>query len=450
MVKCYTSATPSGDERSETVTYHRRILDNLIDELIVSLPAISIEGPRGIGKTTTAEQRAATSWRLDDPEQVEALRADPRLLVGQSPPILVDEWQVEPPIWDRIRRIVDDDPVPGQFLLTGSALPLKRPTHTGAGRIASLPMRPLTLAERWDTPDCSSPTISLAGLLRADGQAIAGNSTLGLQRYVDEIVASGLPTIRQLTRRAREVALRSYCDNAMTSDFESIGYSTRLPATMRRWAAAYAAATGTTTSWSKINRAASPGDNEAANHQTAAQFREALTAIHLLDDIPAWLPSLNLLGELAQGAKHYLCDPALAVALLGVTPERLISGGNAGIAIPRDGTLLGALFESLAALSIRVYAEAADARVHHMRVRNGRHEVDFIVEGPDQSIVAIEVKLAATVDDRDVRHLNWLDEHLRTKESHPGLTDRVVLTTGQLAYRRTDGVAVIPLAVLGP
>lgn len=435
------------------MTYHRRIIDDVLDELMTSLPAILIDGPRGIGKTTTAVERAATVWRLDVPTERKILAADPDRVGAGDIPIVVDEWQAEPSVWDRVRRAVDLDPRPGRFLLTGSALPAERPVHSGAARIVTMRMRPLALAERWDAPDLTSPTVSLAALLGAEtgdtGGSVDGETAVGLDRYVDEIVRSGLPSLRQLPTRALDLALSGYVENALSSDFEAAGYVTRIPDRLRRWTAAYAAATATTTSWTKIGHAAEAG-GAPVGQQTAAQFREALTAVRLLDDVPAWLPSLNLLANLARAPKHFLADPALAVSLLGVSRERLLSGADVNPTIVRDGTLLGALFESLVALCLQVYATAADARLGHLRVRNGRHEVDFIIEGRDRSIVAVEVKLAADVTDRDVRHLNWLDDHLRTNENHRSLAAKVVVTTGRHAYRRDDGVLVVPLALLGP
>ena len=431
--------------------YHRRIVDDLLDDVEKSLAAISLEGPRGIGKTTTALERTVTAWRLDDPAELEIMRAAPERLDTSDTPVLIDEWQVEPSVWDRVRRLVDEDSTAGRFWLTGSALPLQRPTHSGAGRIVSIRMRPLTLVERWDAPDLLEPTVSLSELLTGSRPSIEGETLVGLERYVEEIATSGLPSIRSATGRANRLALASYVEAALTSDFEAVGYKTRVPAALRRWAAAYAAATSTTASWRKINKAAEPGEDDVVSAPTAAQFREALLAIGLLDDLPAWSPSLNLLSELAQSPKHHLADPALAVALTNVSPGRLLGDGGPRSPTIRDGTFLGSLFESLATLSVRVYAEAAEATTGHLRVRNGRHEVDLVVEGRDSAVVAIEVKLSATVDDRDVKHLLWLDRQLRQRETaHPGLADMVVLTTGKRAYRRADGVAVVPLALLGP
>jgi predicted AAA+ superfamily ATPase len=160
--------------------------------------------------------------------------------------------------------------------------------------------------------------------------------------------------------------------------------------------------------------------------------------------VPAWLPSRNHLNRLAQAPKHHLADPALAARILGLDADALLSGEEAGPQIPRDGTLLGHLFESLVTLSVRVYAQAAEARVKHLRLHGGQREIDLIVERADQRVLAIEVKLSGTVTDDDVKHLHWLREQIGDD-----LLDAVVINTGPQAYRRKDGVAVVPAALLG-
>ncbi len=174
-------------------------------------------------------------------------------------------------------------------------------------------------------------------------------------------------------------------------------------------------------------------------------WRDILTRLWLLDPIPAWPPTNNRFKELATADKHQLADPALAARLLNVTADKLIVGESAGPRMPRDGTLLGALFESLVALNLRVYAQATEAEVRHMRTHRGEHEVDFIVTGPDGGVVAVEVKLSATADEGDLSHLHWLAAHLGDD-----LRDAVLVNTGTYAYRRPDGLAVVPAALLGP
>jgi predicted AAA+ superfamily ATPase len=160
--------------------------------------------------------------------------------------------------------------------------------------------------------------------------------------------------------------------------------------------------------------------------------------------VPAWAPAFAPLQRLTHAPKHHLVDPALAARLVGIDAAGLLLGGG-GTVSPATGTWLGALFESLVTQSVRTYSEAGEARVGHLRTKNTEREIDLIVERGDGGVIAIEVKLAATVDDRDVRHLNWLHERLGDR-----VIDRIVITTGEFAYRRSDGVAVVPLALLGP
>lgn len=173
--------------------------------------------------------------------------------------------------------------------------------------------------------------------------------------------------------------------------------------------------------------------------------RDVLERLWILDPVTAWMPTRNPITRLTRSPKHHLVDPALAARLLGIGAEALLGGEEAGPPVPRDGTLLGHLFESLVTLSVRVYAQAAEAKVGHLRTAGGQQEVDLVVEREDQRVVAVEVKLSRTVDDADVRHLHWLRERLGGD-----LLDAVVVTTGPEAYRRPDGVAVVPAALLGP
>jgi uncharacterized protein len=424
-----------------TTSYRRRVLDEELDAVIDALPAIAIEGPKGVGKTRTALQRARTVHRLDDRAVFAVAEADPERLLQGERTILFDEWQRLPLVWDLVRRAVDDGAVPGSFLLTGSASPDPPPTHSGAGRIVSLRMRPLSMSERVD-----GQTVSLAELLTGSRPRIAGVSELGLDDYVEEILASGLPGIRGLTGRARRLQLDGYLDRIVDREIpDETGTTIRNPAALRRWMAAYAAASSTITSFEKIRDAASAGHDNPPAKITAQVYRDALKRIWILDEIPAWIPANNPLNELGQAPKHQLADPALAARLLGVDAAALLAGESPGPSIPRDGTLLGALFESLVALSVRIYSGYNDARIGHLRTARGRQEIDLIVERDDGRIVAIEVQLARTVEDRDVRHLAWLEGRVGDR-----LLDSVVVTTGPTAYRRADGVAVIPLALLGP
>ncbi len=419
--------------------YHPRIVDRELDELISDLPAIAIEGAKGVGKTATASRRASTVRALDDPTQRSVVRADPRRVVEGIPPVLVDEWQMLPEVWDLVRRAVDAGARPGRFLLTGSALPADLGMHSGAGRIVSVRMRPLALAERWPTPEA----VSLRSLLSGDRPAIGGASDRGLEDYVAEIVASGLPGLRGLSGRPLRAQLDGYLTRVVDRDFPQLGHDVRNPAALRRWMTAYAAASSTTASFERIRDAAASGHGDKPAKTTTIPYRDVLERLWIVDPVPAWLPTRNHISRLSSPPKHQLADPALAARLLGVDADALLAGRPSDPPAPGDGVLLGALFESLVTLSIRVYAQAAEATVKHLRTAGGAHEVDLIVERADGRILAVEVKLARNVTDDDTRHLAWLADRVGDD-----LLDAVVVTTGAEAYRRRDGIAVIPAALL--
>jgi len=431
----------SGDSREVAATsYRRRVVDNELDELLAGVAAVSLEGPKAVGKTATALRRAATVYRLDDEAERAIVEADPSRLLEGDRPVLIDEWQRFPASFDRVRRAVDDGAGPGSFLLTGSASPSDPPTHSGAGRILRVRLRPMTLAER----GVGVASVSLGDLLLGGRPAITGRTDVALQRYVNEILTSGFPGIRGLPGRLQRAQLDGYLERIVDRDFEDLGHQVRRPATLRRWLQAYAAATATSASLETIRDAATSDRGAKPTRATTQPYRNVLERLWILDPVAAWLPTRNRLARLSSPPKHHLADPALAARLLGVDADALLHARPAGPPIPRDGTLLGALFESLVTLCVRVYAQASEAQIGHLRTWSGDREVDLIVERGRQ-IVAFEVKLGQVVDDRDVRHLVWLRHELGDD-----LADAAVITTGRAAYRRADGIAVIPAALLGP
>jgi len=421
------------------VEYRRRVLDDTLDELQPHLRALSIHGPKGVGKTATAMQRAVSVVDLSLPAQREIVAADPSVLTRLPGPVLVDEWQRLPEVWDQVRRAVDAGSPLGHFIVAGSSAPRGAVIHSGAGRIVPMRMRPLSLAER----GVETPTVSLAAFLTGS-RDVDGATRLRLTDYVEEITASGFPAIRGLPPRVRRAELDAYVDNVVQREFPEQGYPVRRPAVLRAWLAAYAAATSTTVAYSKILDAATGGLTNKPAKETTLAYRDALSSLWLLDEIPPWIPGRNHLDRLGQSSKHHLADPALAARLLGLDGAALLRADQ-GSANLSEGTILGALFEHLVALSIHTYAEASEARVSHLRTRNGDHEVDLIVQQADGRVLGVEVKLADRVEDNDVKHLHWLRERIGEN-----LIDAVVVYAGERAYRRRDDVAVVPLALLGP
>ena len=420
--------------------YLQRTVDAELDELSMSLAAIALEGAKGVGKTESALRRAVQVHRLDDPAERAIAQADPARLLSGRGPVLIDEWQRVPESWDLVRRAVDDGAAPGMFLLTGSMPPADVPTHSGAGRIVTARMRPMALAER----GVGSPTVSLADLLSGERAPIAGTTNVGLEQYVDEIERTGFPGIRALRGRALRAQLDGYVDRIVTRDFEAAGDRQVDPEGLRRWLTAYAAASSSTAAYETIRGAATGGAGEQPAKSTTIPYRRTLEQLFILEPVPGWQPSRNHIGRLARSSKHQLVDPGLALRLLGGDANALLDGSPLGPSIARDRPLLGALFESLATLCVRVAAQSAEARVRHLRQHSGRHEIDLVVERGDHRVVAVEVKLSRTVDDRDGTHLRWLQSEIGSE-----LLDAVIVTTGPEAYRRRDGIAVVPLALLG-
>jgi len=406
--------------------------------MLKGLSAIAIEGAKGVGKTALSTQRAQTVMSLDDPFTAQNVRDNPDLVLSGSRPTFIDEWQLVPSVWDVVRHAVDNGAPAASFLLAGSAMPpAGARLHSGAGRIVRAMLRPLTIPER----GIEKPTVSLAELLAGGQPAVGGRSKVTSSDYVDEILATGFPGIRG--NQSSEYLVASYLDRIVDHDIPESGGSVRRPTAVRNWLAAYAAATATTASYTTILDAATPGEGTKPNQQTAAAYRELLQRIWVLDPLPAWEPGFSHLERLSLAPKHHLVDPGLAAALVGATRESLIRGEGPAMA-PRDGTFLGALFESLAVQTIRVLAELYGARAAHMRVRGGDHEVDVILQRRDFKVLAIEVKFSSVVRPADVRHLNWLQQKLPDQ-----VLDKVLINTSSFALRRPDGVVVVPLALLG-
>jgi len=427
---------------SESGTYIPRVVDDELDWMLAGLPAICINGPRAVGKTRTALRRARTVHNLDDPQTMALTRADPsRLTIGEQP-VLIDEWQRYPYSWDLVRRAVDENPAPGRFLLTGSTGPATPPTHSGAGRIVTLRMRPMSLSER----GLETPTVSLGRFLAGGRPRISGRTEVGLSDYTRAIVQGGFPGIQTTNGKLRSVWFDGYLDRAVDHEVGLMGRRVRRPSTMRRWMGAYAAATSTTASYEAILDASTPAEGDKPAKTTTAAYRDLLEVMWLVEPVPSWQPGVRSLKRLKRGPKHHLADPALAARLLDVSEEGLMSTNPSvgSVSFFHTGPLLGALFESLVTQSVRVYAQAHQARVGHLRTWNDLREVGLIVE-QEGKVLGIEVKLTAVPTRSDTANLRWLGQQLG-----PGLTDAMIITTGRHAYRDQDGIAVIPAALLGP
>ena len=382
----------------------RRTADLELDDLFPHVAAIALDGPKAVGKTTTAAQRAAGIMNLDSTAERVPLEADPELLLSRPRPLLIDEWQNVPEVWDVVRYAADRDPSGDQLLLAGSATPRAGATaHSGAGRIGRLRMRPMTLEER----GVGEPAVSLTHLLEGGREQLHGQTDVRLVRYVQELLASGFPALRSLSGRARGFQLDSYLRNAVDRDVPEQGLAVRRPDALMAWLRAYAAAASSIGGYSQILDAATPGQADKPARSTSDAYRRVLESLWLLDPVPAWELGGSQFTRLGRSPKRHLADPALAACLLALNEAKLLGTGGGPVG-PEGRAVLGSMFESLATLCIRVTAQAAEADVGHLRTRDGDHEVDLVVIREDGDVLAIEVKAAGAADDGDAKHLQWL------------------------------------------
>ena len=415
--------------------YLPRLADNLLADQLLAMGAVLIEGVKGCGKTATARQRASSEVLLDtDPEAERRAAIDPRLLLDGQTPRLLDEWQRTPRVWDAVRRAVDDRGVPGQFILTGSATPsddVQR--HSGAGRFGVVRMRTMTLTEKQAT----DPAVSVAALLSGAAPNPV-NSPMSVRDYLHHITVGGWPLLSAATEPAARTYLDGYLDIIVERDIEEVSGGPRNPRLVRRFLHAYAQMTAQTASLSTImKRARDEVDDPSGvpSRHTAQLYLDALRRMMIIDEVPAWDPSVRSSKRLITTAKRHLGDPSLAAALLQMSPDRMLG----------DLETAGFLFESLVAHDLRIYAEAAGASCFHYREADGRLEVDYVLESRDGDWVGVEVKLGEAETDKAAGSLHRLADRVARKPKA-----LVVLTGTSLAYTRDDGVHVVPLGVLGP
>lgn len=413
--------------------YLPRMVDEELRLDLRAFGAVVIEGPRATGKTWTGRRQATSEVRLDlDPEAAELARLDARQVLPGGTPRLVDEWQVVPELWNAVRHAVDDRGEPGQFILTGSAVPPPSSSrHSGAGRFSRVRLRPMSLAES----GISSKEVSFAALMA--GESPAGASDLTPLDYADVVVRGGWPALVTADSRTAARFVSGYLDAIVEHDLEIADDRRRDPVRFRRFLQAYAQVVASTAPLTTISKRAAGADGgpDALHWSTADAYLDLAKRLMIVEEIPAWSPQLRSRTRLGAAAKRNLADPSLAASLLGADAERLRT----------DLETLGFLFESMAIRDIQVYAQAIGATVHHYRERSGDLEIDIVVERPDGAWMGIEVKLGThRIDDAAGSLLALADR--RVTRSPEAL---VVVTGGQYAYRRADGVAVVPLGALG-
>jgi predicted AAA+ superfamily ATPase len=416
------------------MTYQPRIADTELAALLRTTGAVVIEGPRACGKTATARQIARSEVLLDvDQAARQAVAIDPGLILDGPTPRLLDEWQLEPAVWNHVRRAVDDRGHPGQFILTGSAVPADDITrHTGAGRITRLRMRPMTLLES----GTSSGDISLSGLLSKEAARSADNG-LTVHDIAREIAIGGWPGLRGLPVDRALRAVRDYLDEVCRVDVSSVDGRRRSSDNARRLVRSLARNVATPVTATTLARDTGGSDGPLKD-DTVRDYFEALARVMIVEDQPAWAPHLRSRYVLRSSPKRHFVDPSLAVAALRATPERLLA----------DLNLLGHLFESLVVRDLRVYAQAADARVLQYRDSSGL-EADAIVEAADGRWAVFEVKLGLGQIDEGATTLAKFVRRVDTRRCGPPAAIGVIVGNGY-GYVRDDGIAVIPIGALGP
>lgn len=396
--------------------------------------AVLLEGPKACGKTVTARRQAASEVLLDvDRARREAAAIDPSLILGGATPRLLDEWQLVPSLWNHVRRAVDDRGQPGQFILTGSAVPADDVTrHTGAGRVSRVRMRPLSLFEMGH----STGHVSLARLLAGDNPAGA-ESTHTLPDLARLTARGGWPLGLDLPLPAALRSVRNYLNEVERSDVQRVDGVARDPRRVARVLRAYARHVGTEAALTTITADAHGADG-TVHRETVTDHLAALERLWVIEEQPAWSPHLRSRARLRSASRRHFVDPSLAVAALRGSADRLLA----------DVAWFGTLFESLVIRDLRVYSQPLDAQVLHYRDNTGL-EVDAVVECADGRWGAFEIKLGSGGVDAAAATLSRFAAKVDQEANGAPAFLGVITGTGY-AYRRSDGVLVVPIGTLGP
>ena len=414
--------------------YRPRIADKELVERLEAAGAVLIEGPRACGKTETARQQAASEVLLDVDENArQAMAIDPSLILAGDRPRLIDEWQVEPAIWNHVRRDVDRSRSPGQFILTGSAVPVDDITrHTGAGRMSRLRLRTMSSFEA----GFSTGQVSLSDLMRGCFEGCPRPGT-DLAELVAHLSRGGWPGDLGLSDRACLTARIDYLEEIRRVDIVRVDGVSRNPDYVGRVLRSLARNVATPVSGRTIAADAGGGDGPL-DEDTVRGYLAALGRLMVYEEQPAWSPRLRSRSVLRRSPKRHLVDPSLAVAALGATPSRLLA----------DLSFLGLLFESMVYRDLSIYSRACDADVYHYR-DNTNLEVDAVVQSRQGDWCAFEVKLGAgQVDAAAASLLKFRERVDRAEAGEPRILG--VIVASSYGYVRHDGIAVIPIGALAP
>ncbi len=421
--------------------YRPRIADIQLKKMIRRIGAVLIQGPKWCGKTTTAEQIAASKIYLDDPEKQKLYRQTAELnivaLLQGDTPRLMDEWQLLPQLWDAVRFEVDHRKAEGQFILTGSAVPplTDEISHTGTGRFARLTMRTMSLLESGD----STGSVSLRWLFEKHSEQPQGMAGIDLDRLAFLICRGGWPNVVGKDDEDALALAFDYYDAVMDSDISRIDGVRRNAEMARRLTRSLARHQGAQVSLETIRQDMAANDEILQGESSFAQYINALKGIFVVDDMPAWNPNLRSKTAVRTMDTRYFNDPSIAAAALGVAPADLT----------QDLRTMGLMFETLAVRDLRVYAGALDGRVYHFRDKSGL-ECDAVVHLRNGDYGLVEIKLGGDfLIEEGVKTLNSLEEKIDTGKMKAPSFKMVLTGVGEYPLRRKDGVYVVPIGCFG-
>lgn len=420
--------------------YIKRVSDAKIAEYLETFGAVCVEGPKWCGKTWSSAMHCKSSFYLGDPGGNFANRRlveiSPDIVMHGEPPHLLDEWQEYPPLWDAVRHWVDRSGAPGQFILTGSATPVhKGILHSGAGRIGRMRMRTMSLYESGD----SSGQVSLQEL--SEGKftpALTGE--VELKRIVHLIVRGGWPGALQRKGASAYLLPQQYLRAVLDDDVYRMDGTHRDPSKMHLLLRSLARNVATEVSIKTLRKDVQTVDNEDLEDKTIAAYLDVFRRLFLTENLPPFASNVRSSVRIKQTEKRYFCDPSLACALLKIKENALM----------RDLNTLGFLFENLCVRDLLVYADAMNAQVFHYRDYKG-NEIDAVLELEDGSWMAIEIKLgAAQIDSAAAGLIKLRDAIAADPSGRPPAALVVICALSNAAYRRPDGVYVLPITALRP
>jgi len=416
--------------------YYPRIVDGLLDEYLEAFGAVQIRGPKWCGKTTSAEQKAKSVLKMQDPDRGAEYRrlADflpSRLLEGETPR-LIDEWQTAPVLWDAVRTAVDERGEAGQFILTGSTVVDDGATmHTGTGRIATLSMYPMSLFESKE----SNGSVSLKALFAGAATFEEVRSPMTVSALARAVCRGGWPASLEKSPAAALPIARSYVDSICESDASRVDGVSRRPQRVRALLRSYARNLSTLATNTTILSDVKANDEEMTE-PTLYSYLAALRRLYVIDDVPAWSPSIRSARTMRATSKKEFVDPSIATAALGLSPDALLS----------DPATFGFVFECLCIRDLRVLSTAVGGSVSYYHDRSGL-ECDAVLHRADGAFALIEMKLGGREIEEGAAHLLRLASLLQ-ESGRKAPAFLMVLTGGEYGYRRPDGVLVVPVGCL--